>query len=83
MRAEDVLPDAVNQTEINGVAVRKGTIGAFLVNARVLCDPAAPAAARAVAERDLVDALPALRALGLFDVFEIRDTALRAFIDAQ
>jgi hypothetical protein len=83
MRAEDVLPDAVNQAEINGIAVRKGTIGAFLNNARVLSDAAASAEARAIAERDIVDALPALRALGLFQIFEIKDGALRAFIDAH
>jgi hypothetical protein len=35
-----------------------------------------------VVERDMIDALPALRAIGLFDVFEIRDAALRALVDA-
>jgi hypothetical protein len=40
------------------------------------------AEARAIAKRDIVEALPALRALGLFDVFLIRDDKLRAFVDA-
>jgi hypothetical protein len=44
---------------------------------RTSCDEA-----RIIAERDIVDALPALRALGLFDVLSIRDDRLRAFIDA-
>lgn len=83
MRAEDLLPDHLNQTDIDGVAVRKGTVGAFLANARVLQDAAASDAARADAQRDIADALPALRALGLFDVLEIRDAALRAFVDAH
>lgn len=83
MRAEDLLPDHLNQTDIDGVAVRKGTVGAFLANARVLQDAAASDTARADAQRDIVDALPALRALGLFDVLEIRDAVLRAFVDTH
>jgi hypothetical protein len=38
---------------------------------------------QAEAERDIVDAIPALRALGIFDVMEIRDAALRALIEAH
>ena len=68
MRPEDVLPDDVNRGEINGVSIRKGSVGAFLANARILADPAASAEDRAAAERDLVALLPAMRALGLFDV---------------
>lgn len=83
MRAEDLLPDDANQRDFNGVAVRKGTVGAFLANAKMLTDPAASAAARAAAERDIIASLPALRALGLFDVLEIRDARLRALVDAH
>lgn len=80
MRAEDLLPGDVNQTERDGVAIRKGTVGAFLVNAKVWCDTAGPAQ-RAAAERDIIDALPALRALGLFEVLSIRDAALRRLVE--
>jgi hypothetical protein len=83
MRAEEVLPDDVNQNEINGVVIRKGSIGAFLANAKTLADPAASAEARAIAERDIVQALPALRATGLFDVLQIRNERLRAFVEAH
>jgi hypothetical protein len=83
MRAEERLPDDVNEGDINGVRIRKGTVGAFLANAKVLSDPAAAAEARALAERDLIDALPALRALGLFDVLSIRDDKLRALAEAN
>lgn len=82
MRADQFLPEEVNQGVINGVLVRKGTVGAFLANARVWGEPSTSAADRAVVERDMIDALPALRAIGLFDVFEIRDAALRALVDA-
>lgn len=83
MRAEELLPDHLNQGEFDGVSIRKGTVGAFLANARIWCDAAAPVEARAIAERDIVDALPALRALGLFDVLEIRDDELRVFVDGR
>jgi hypothetical protein len=83
MRAEDRLPDAVNESFIDGVVVRKGTVGAFLANAKVWADRTSSDEARIIAERDIVDALPALRALGLFEVLSIRDDRLRAFIDAH
>jgi hypothetical protein len=83
MRAEDVLPDNVNHGDFNGVQVRKGSVGAFLANAKVLSDPAASAEVRKIAEQDIIDSLPALRALGLFDVLHIRDETLRAIVDAH
>jgi len=81
MRPEEILPDNVNQAEIKGVVVRKGSVGAFLANARILADPAASAEDRAIAERDIVAMVPALRALGLFDVLSIRDDKLRVLVE--
>jgi hypothetical protein len=82
MRAEDLLPDHQNKFQFpDGTMIRKGTVGAFLVNAKVWCDPAAEPAQRAGAECDLLEALPALRALGLFEVLSIRDDALRNFVE--
>ncbi|WP_057919146.1 hypothetical protein [Lysobacter antibioticus] len=78
MRAEDLLPDHLDHTRIDGVLVRKGSVGAFLANARVWSD--GDADARAQAERHIVEALPALRALGLFEVLEIRDPRLRVLV---
>ena len=78
MRAEDLLPDHLDHTRIDGVLVRKGSVGAFLANARVWSD--GDADARAQAERHIAEALPALRALGLFEVLEIRDARLRAWV---
>ncbi|MGN7919519.1 MULTISPECIES: hypothetical protein [Lysobacter] len=81
MRAEDLLPDHLDHTRIDGVLVRKGSVGAFLANARVWSD--GDADARAQAERHIAEALPALRALGLFEVLEIRDPGLRAWVAGQ
>ena len=83
MRAEDVLPDQQNQGQFNGVTVRKGTVGAFLANARRWLDEASSDAERRSAERDIVDALPALHALGLFDILQVRDAALRELVAAS
>ncbi|GAC1034010.1 hypothetical protein thsps21_48390 [Pseudomonas sp. No.21] len=78
MRAEDLLPDHLDHCDFNGTRVRKGTVGAFLINARRWCDPAATAEQRHAAERELLAALPALQALGLFELLQVRDPALRA-----
>lgn len=81
MRAQDVLPDHVNEVEVGGVTVRKGSVGAFLANARVLQDPGASAEVRAAAADDIGALAPALCALGLFDVLEVRDPQLRALVE--
>ncbi|MGK5007598.1 hypothetical protein [Janthinobacterium sp. LB2P70] len=83
MRAEDVLPDQQNQGQFNGVTVRKGTVGAFLANAKVWLDESSGSAERSMAERDIVDALPALHALGLFDILQVRDATLRELVAAS
>ena len=80
MRAEDVLPDQQNQGQFNGVTVRKGTVGAFLANARLWLDEASSDTERSSAERDILDALPALHALGLFNILQVRDTKLRELV---
>jgi hypothetical protein len=81
LRPEEILPDDVNRGEIDGVSIRKGSVGAFLANARILDDPTASAQDRDTAERDLLALLPAMRVLGLFDVFAIRDKKLRALVE--
>ena len=75
MRPEDILPENVNQVTIAGVDVRKGTVAAFVANARLL-----EAGTNAEAEADLRALVPALRALGILEVFEIRDPRLRALV---
>lgn len=83
MRAEQILPDHVDQVDINGTTVRKGTVAAFLANARIWSDEGASEEARAYAEADIVEGLPALRAIGLFEVLEIRDVSLRNWLGAH
>lgn len=77
MQAQDVLPDGQDFVVRNGLPLRKGSVGAFIVNAQLLQDPNASADAKQAAERDLIALLPTLEALGLFDVFELRSLTLR------
>ncbi|MGJ7504092.1 hypothetical protein ACSFBF_27305 [Variovorax sp. ZT5P49] len=77
MKAQDVLPDGADFTVVNGRTLRKGSVGAFLANVRILEDAGTSAANRQAAEQDLVSLIPALDALGLFDVFELRSPSLR------
>jgi hypothetical protein len=81
MRADQILPDDVDHGEFAGLTIRKGTVAAFLANARTWTRTDAGAGERAQAEAQIVQDLPALRALGLFEVLQIRDRALRAWID--
>lgn len=82
MQAQDVLPDGMDQANFNGVSVRKGTVGAFLANARVCLDPLAAPQAVETAKRDMQAALPALHALGLFEILQVSDAGLRAWLQA-
>lgn len=84
MRAEDFLPDHENRMQTpDGYVVRKGTIGAFLANARIWSDAGTAKITRVDVEKDIIDSLPALRSLGLFVVCAVRDEELQRLIDAH
>ena len=83
MRADQILPDDVNHGQFDGLTIRKGTVAAFLANARTWTRADAGADERAQAQAQITEDLPALRALGLFEVLQIRDERLRAFIDGH
>lgn len=81
MKAEQLLPDHVNSGEFQGITVRKGTVGAFLINVKLLQKAGIEAIEREQLLTEMREAIPALQALGLLDVFEARDPALRNFIE--
>ena len=80
LRPEDALPDEVDRAEINGVSVRKGTVAAFLQNAIRWSDPHTLDIEREALGHEIAESVSALRALGVFVVFEARDEHLRAFL---
>jgi hypothetical protein len=80
MHSSELLPDDINSININGVKVRKGTVGAFLVNASAWLSPDVDLTAKAMIEKDIIDALPGLQVLGLFDLLTINDVGLRTLV---
>lgn len=81
MKAEDVLPDNINSANFGDMQIRKGTIAAFLSNAMSFSNSASSSEQRQQAQDMIIEALPALKALHVFDVLTITDTNLRAVID--
>jgi hypothetical protein len=72
VRPEDLLPAGVDSGVINGTEVRKGSVAAFVANAKRLetVDPAADEYAALVSQLRALK--PALQAVGLLDVFAPR-----------
>ncbi len=80
MKAEDILPDNANMADFAGLSVRKGTIAAFISNAQTFTDKNGNSETRKEAEKLICTALPALDAIGVFEVFQIADAELSEFI---
>jgi hypothetical protein len=55
-------------------------LAVFVACAHQMLDPVTPEAARRAMEPRLLAQLPSLRALGVFDLFELRHPALRAWL---
>lgn len=82
MKAEDILPDHINTTTIDGLTIRKGTVAAFVVNAKTYLNSGNSPDERVQAKAAALEAIPALQALGIFDVFTIADSGLRDMVAA-
>jgi hypothetical protein len=55
----------------------------FIACAHQMLDQGTPEAARKAIEPHLLELLPVLRALGVFELFELRDPALRAWLSDE
>lgn len=64
------------KSEVSGTPLE-----AFVACAHHMLDPATPETARRAMEPRLLAQLPTLRALGVFELFQLRDPALRAWLD--
>lgn len=62
---------------------RSSPLETFLACAHQMLDPATPESVCRRVEPMLVAQLPVLRALGVFDLFEVRDPAMRAWLDDE
>ncbi|MFF4948241.1 hypothetical protein [Streptomyces chattanoogensis] len=72
VRPEDLLPAGVDSTAINGRVVRKGSVAAFIANAVRLDSLTEDTPEYAALVTELRELAPALRTIGLLDVFEPR-----------
>ena len=80
IRPEDVLADGVEATTFGGLDVRKGTVAAFVANAKKLALLGPDDVGRQPLERQLRDLAPALRAVGLLEVFAPRSADIAAIL---
>jgi hypothetical protein len=77
---QDVLADGAESAEFQGLEVRKGSIKATIDNVKAL-EGLAPGSAAYEAVADQLRALkPALVAVGLFDVFDVKNSAAAAIL---
>jgi hypothetical protein len=59
---------------------RDSPLDTFVACAHQMLDAATPESVRRAIEPRLLAQLPALRALGIFELFEVRDPALRSWL---
>ncbi|WP_243048407.1 hypothetical protein [Dyella sp. RRB7] len=67
----------------SGAEAVTAPLEAFVACAHQMLDPSTPEPARRAMEPRVLALLPALRALGVFELFELRDPALRAWLEDE
>ncbi len=80
IRPEDVLADDADDARFGGVTARKGTVAAFVANAKLLDDLPSESPGRAAVLAQLRALAPALRAVGVLDVFTPRSPEVAALL---
>ena len=80
MKPKDILPDEVNSVEKDGVIIRKGTIGAFTENIRIIESSHESERAYNEASADLLRLIPALQKLRFFDFYSVKSARARKLI---
>jgi len=80
-RAHDVLADAHDHARFGASTIRKGTVAAFVANARAWSALPADDERAASLAAELVAAAPALEAIGVLEVFAPRDRRFAALLD--
>ncbi|WP_285030362.1 hypothetical protein [Mycolicibacterium sp. lyk4-40-TYG-92] len=77
----DVLADDVNSATLNGTTVRKGSVAAFIANAKLFESLAPTDPSYSEVEAQLRELASALQAVGVLDVFTPRASAIAALIE--
>lgn len=78
---EDILPDDVNESKINGIQVRKGTVAAVLANIDILENSNATEDEKNNAISMITQLAPALVAIGLHKHVVWKNKKVQALID--
>ncbi|MFL9836220.1 hypothetical protein ABS768_01845 [Flavobacterium sp. ST-75] len=77
MKAEELLPDNQNQVTINGQEIRKGSIGAFLLNCKTVINLDKNSNEYKTAMSNIKEQALLLEKIGLFEVFEVKIPEIR------
>jgi succinate dehydrogenase/fumarate reductase flavoprotein subunit len=80
---EHLMPDDQNFAELNGITIRKGTMGAFLANLRILSGMPSDAPGREAVLEQLKQGIPTMRENGLFELFTFRSPELAEAIGIE
>jgi hypothetical protein len=80
VRPEDVLDDDSDSVALAGRRVRKGSVAAFVANARALDGLLEGSVEYAETVQTLRDLAADLRALGIFEVLAIRSSRVAALV---
>lgn len=74
VKPEDILPDGIDSTSINGQMVRKGTIAAFLANIDILENLNTSEKQKQLAINTMKELAPAVIAIGLYKHVTFKNT---------
>ena len=80
VRPEDILPAGIESGVLNGLEVRKGSVAAFVANAKQLEQLTPGSDHYAEVSAQIVQLVPALRAVGVLDVFSPKSPDLADLI---
>lgn len=81
VRPEDVLPDGQDSADFGGLALRKGTVAAFVRNAQRYVELPDDAPEAAELKAALAETVPQLRAIGVLDVFVPASPRIKTIVD--
>ncbi|BBZ28515.1 hypothetical protein MMAD_28100 [Mycolicibacterium madagascariense] len=73
---QDVLRDDQDETILGGVEVRKGTVAAFVANAKLLQSVSPTDPDYEMIRQQLRELAPAVRAVGLLEIFSPRSAEI-------
>lgn len=76
IRPEDILPDGVDHTLLNGQQVRKGSVAAFLANIDIIESPTTTADQKNAAWQTMHELVPTLIAVGIHKHLKFRNEAI-------